>query len=391
MQSSHWPEILRTDSASNHGARKDVAVLTHLVPLMGLLIAVAGVVTPLGLYDELLPSDKTATTFKYFKDNSAFGLGTPPRSNYPFSRVCRAGSQMLPCPFSNTVVTVTRDGNWVNSSFEYGYYNTSLPDIITDIYSSGTKETSTVSNFFDIQWRRYLTTISDHYNNGSTFLVGSYRPMIPMALNNATEIVEGLIVDTVNGGIGFRDHTIPSGFDLGATWTEDILFIEPETECVNINLTIHYTLDVAPVDNILDVSDMVLTDRGGFINLIQKYLIVNDTKPWINADLKGRAYKAAWRSNFYTMINMNITNMEDEPAGVRKFSYLKSSMNKTFNYTSNIGVSEMESLQIRNSWKNFIERPFVNEDTGSYNASSKSRYILAEWIGNISKSDSALT
>lgn len=58
LQSSYWPDLLRTDSVRTHGVRKDIVLLTHFGTLMGVLITVAGVVTPLGLYEALVPSSK---------------------------------------------------------------------------------------------------------------------------------------------------------------------------------------------------------------------------------------------------------------------------------------------------------------------------------------------
>ena len=41
----------------------------------------------------------------------------------------------------------------------------------------------------------------------------------------------------VNGGIGFRNHTAPTGFSNGAEWVEDLTWVEPVTSCVDTNLT----------------------------------------------------------------------------------------------------------------------------------------------------------
>ena len=67
LQRSHWPDILRADSTHNHGVRKDILILAKLSTLMGLLIAIAGVVTPLGLYQALVPADNVQTPFQYLK------------------------------------------------------------------------------------------------------------------------------------------------------------------------------------------------------------------------------------------------------------------------------------------------------------------------------------
>ena len=180
---------------------------------MGILIAIAGVVTPLGLYQALVPADGTDTPFEYLKDTSPFGYGTPPRSNLSFNRVCGTMGP-IPCPFSDTIAIFSSDGNWYNYSYPYSY-DMAIPKVVMDTYSSGVDNTTTISNYFDIEWRRYLTTSDNDYNNGSTYLVSSFRNMESLILNNATEPVEGLIVDTKKGGIGFRNHTVPPQFPHG--------------------------------------------------------------------------------------------------------------------------------------------------------------------------------
>jgi hypothetical protein len=94
--------------------------------------------------------------------------------------------------------------------------------------------------------------------------------MQSLILNNDTEAVEGLVVDTKQGGIGFRNHTIPMDFKHGATWTEDLLFVEPETVCININLTIDYTIKRNDTGT-YNIGDVLLTDRGGFANLVRQF------------------------------------------------------------------------------------------------------------------------
>jgi hypothetical protein len=161
------------------------------------------------------------------------------------------------------------------AGFNYSYpysYDRSIPQIVTEIYSSGVDNTTTISNYFDIQWRRYLTTSDYNFDNGTAYLVSSFRNMDSLILNNNTEPVEGLIVDTIRGGIGFRNHTVPPGFQYGVTWQEDLLFIEPESVCVDTNLTIDFSISITPSPNYTAlVTDVVLTDRGGFINVNHTY------------------------------------------------------------------------------------------------------------------------
>jgi hypothetical protein len=317
----------------NRGVRKDILIVTKTMSFLGILIALAGVITPLGLYETLLPSNDIQTPFQYLADSSSFGYATPPRSNYTFNRMCGSGDPLLgaikPCPFSDTVSTVTSFPNG-NISYEYPYgVNLSIPQVIWDTYSSGTNNQTTISNYFDIQWRRYTTYSDSLFNNGSAYLIGTYRSYDTLILNDAVQPVEGLIVDTKNGGIGFRNHTFPPGFQYGVTWQEDLLFIEPETVCVDTNLTIDYTYQLN--QNYSDGwTNVVLTDRGGFVNLNHTYPEPNLTNPQINPDLWGRAYKAAWLNNAYTALWYNVTDANNASAGTHSFSYLNSEINSTF-------------------------------------------------------------
>lgn len=167
------------------------------------------------------------------------------------------------------------------------------------------------------------------YNNGSSFLVDSFRSMGTKALDNAIEPVEGLVVDTVQGAIGFRNHTVPPGFPFGATWSEDLLFIEPETVCVDTNITVDYTIGYL-VNYTTSIKDLVLTDRGGFSNISHELPQANLTNPQANPDLRNRAYVAAWLTNTYTMLLYNVTNPRNATSGEEPWSYLNTHVGKTF-------------------------------------------------------------
>jgi hypothetical protein len=235
---------------------------------MSLLIALAGIITPLGLYDALVPIASVQITFQYLQDTSPFGLGTPSRSKLPFSRICGMDS---PCPFSDAVYVqvATNNVSIVQLSYPYGY-DTKVPKMIQEIYSSGTDQNTTVSNFFDIQWRMYYTSSNPTYDNGSAFLISRFQNMQSLVMNDEVQFVEGLIVDMVNASIGFRNHTFPPRFHYGVRWSEDLLFIEPETVCIKQNLTLDYTI-AQSINSSNIITHLVLTDRGGFINLKESY------------------------------------------------------------------------------------------------------------------------
>jgi hypothetical protein len=136
-----------------------------------------------------------------------------------------------------------------------------------------------------------------------------------------------------DGGIGFRNHSAPAWKEHGSTWAEDILFVVPETVCVDTNLTLDYAIprtrserDLAPSN----VARLNITDRGGFVDLDHKYPqyerdnVQEDPRLWF------RAYLAAWSNNAYSMALMNVTTMHNDTMGTNPFDYLNSEINETF-------------------------------------------------------------
>ena len=323
LQSSYWPEFLRTDTARNYGVRKTVQFLNAGKFTLAILVTVASIVTPLGLYDALELSDATFPEFEYAADTSAFGGATPSRSNLSFNRYCLydfGGSVLLgrpiPCPHSEFEAVVSYNGTTLSYDYPNGYNNT-VPAVLHDIYSSGTRlATTTVSNFFDIQWRQYGHTATDfgiRPGNGSEYLVGKYSAILSFFWDEGFHVVEGLVVDTKTGALGFRNHTVPKGqqYQHGAVWAEDLLFIEPETTCVDTNLTFEFTMGDPRgsiyVSSIF--SEYSLVDRGGFAGLNQTYPEYDRDNAQNHSDLQARAFKAAYLHNAFTMAYLNVTSV----------------------------------------------------------------------------------
>lgn len=70
-----------------------------------------------------------------------------------------------------------------------------------------------------------------------------------------------------SGGVGFRNHSAPPFQPFGSTWTEDVLFIQPVTQCVDTNLTLDFSISKNDSEgDYSGISQMVLTERGGFVN-----------------------------------------------------------------------------------------------------------------------------
>ncbi|KAH8585295.1 hypothetical protein B0O99DRAFT_749133 [Bisporella sp. PMI_857] len=337
FQKSYWPWILRDDSFYNNGVPKRILFLSRLTMLLGVLISIAAVITPLGLYQTLGHGKITQASFKYINDPSPYGYATPPRGNATFSRVCinelnsvtdTSNLVPRPCPFTDTEEIVVWLPTGVNYTYPYSY-DLNIPQVITDIYSSGTRDDTTVSNYFDIQWRQYLMANNTDYNNNSLYTVGTFRKMESLLLHNTYEPIEGLVVDTVKGSIGFRNHTVPDGFPNGVSWEEDLLFIEPETACEKYIYR-----------------GLVLTDRGGFANLDRAVPTFDRSDSQKNPELYGRAYKAAWMSNAFSALYYNIVQPFNGTDGMdlSPLSTVNSFIGKTYSisgstYSSNTGQS----------------------------------------------------
>ena len=275
------------------------------------LVSIASIVTPLGLYDAIAPSTSPASEiFSYLPDDSAFGYGTPPRSTAPFTRDCSASAQTCPGqPFNQTC---NAKGNICTNVT----YSTIIPPTLRELFGNGSLERgSTVSGLFDIQWRTYLNTTNGFAQLGWS-LIPSYRELSNLILDEKIEPVEGLIVDMVDGGIGFRNHTAPqTALDYGATWTEDILFIEPETQCVDLNITLDFEI-ITDISTTQGYQNIFITDRGGMSGLnLTEPSFPSSTVGQGDLQLRERAYVAAWLNNYMTMSFYNVTGTDPSNIG----------------------------------------------------------------------------
>jgi hypothetical protein len=133
----------------------------------------------------------------------------------------------------------------------------------------------------------------------------------------------------VKGSIGFRNHTIPTGFPYGASWQEDLLFIGPETVCVNNNITLDFSIENDPNQNIY-ISQLVLTDRGGFVHLNPAVPTFDHNDPQSDPDLYGRAYQAAWKSNALTALYYNVVEPFNGTDGFKPLTGIDSFIGKTY-------------------------------------------------------------
>ncbi|KAH6853287.1 hypothetical protein B0I37DRAFT_420104 [Chaetomium sp. MPI-CAGE-AT-0009] len=351
IHNSYWPAILQTDATATTGVRRRVSAVSWGVALGGVLVGIAGIITPLGLYEEIVPSnDPTPIPFKYSPDLSPFGLGTVPRhDSLGFSRRCvdyRFSDMPAACPHSNQRLTIIMNDTYSGAESPGGY-DTRIPKNVYQFFQSGTSRLGrTVSSLFDIEYRTYGTSrdsAQKFYQNGSQFLA-----------------VEGLVVDTQKGGIGFRNDTIPANnLDFGAQWTEDLLFIEPVTECTNLNLALDFNI---PFDGYVlnayttqDVGNLSIVDHGGFVDINRTHPLHYDASHGQeDPQLAYRSYIGAWASNALMMYYLNITKPVVGHPDQEPFPYLDSEHGKTFRLpslnTTNTTTVGVNSISTSGDW-----------------------------------------
>jgi hypothetical protein len=225
--------------------------------------------------------------FTYVRDDSPIGLATPSHNTYTTNRICGFYFDES-CPgnddgyyrFDNDTYKSSIGSNDSNLSI-----STSIATNITEIFRGiSTERKSTIPSALDIHYRSFI-----NYNNqtepsesedvrwfdeGRPRTQGRFRYLQSFVLNNKDEAIEGLIISTTDRpGIGFRNHTLPSDSTLGYTWSEELLWLEPETACTNLNITYEYTMPV-PRDYKHETDSMPigrLVDRGGIVSLPTEY------------------------------------------------------------------------------------------------------------------------
>ena len=188
------------------------------------------------------------------------------------------------------------------------------------------------------------------------YVVGDFSQFDTLFLEEGYRVIEGLVVDTKLGSIGFRNHSIPaSASKWGTEWTEDLLFIEPQTMCAYTNLTFEWSV---PVDGLsTDAENLVLVDHGGFANMNTTFPELEIVTAQDDPQLAYRAYRSAWFQNAYTALYYNITNPGPSISGMKSFSYMDSEVDKHFPQTQrNFSAG-------RSTW---LRRKFSVSEFGGY-------------------------
>lgn len=267
------------------GVQRHVLVLSNILALGTVLLLAASIVTPLGLRDVYRLKHIPSARFEYSIDRSAFGdlatVAMESRGQYIASRECSNPS--MECPGRNSS-------------------NRGIPGNLTEIFTSAHGlYGSGVANIFDIQPRSFHLQRID---NQPTVL-GDFRFLETLIQDGRIKLIEGLIVDTEMGGIGFRNHSMPGDIPLGAEWEETLLWMEPSTACVNNNLTILFEADGTSVNG-----SPLLSDKGGFMDVLGTPLPPPPTLNTSRTDpsLHQRAYTGAYYLNIAIADLMNMSS-----------------------------------------------------------------------------------
>ncbi|KAK0715409.1 hypothetical protein B0H67DRAFT_683642 [Lasiosphaeris hirsuta] len=175
--------------------------------LTTLLLGAAQVLSPAGLNEVVIAGGLTNATFEYVSDESIFGAATFDRGSYDLSRVCCRGFK--PCPA--TLPTAR-----VDDIYGVTLFATTLPDNITECFSSGTVAQGDLrSSSFDIQFRPFsnetgVTAAGVPYQN----VTGIYRYIGQVTMEPGYHVREGLVIDATDGvktiKLQYKEVTRPS-------------------------------------------------------------------------------------------------------------------------------------------------------------------------------------
>lgn len=333
LNGSWWPTILRTDAASASKVGKRVVVISIFSTVGLVILAAAAVVTPLGLYDAVGASRIQAGQFIYSSDTSSIGAATLDRNDYNTSRTCGFWAYVS-CPgqYEGFSTMQNDSGLYLQWESNNSYISTVIPDNITLMFSSGREgDRATVATPFDLEYRSYILA-DDPKQRKSALLPDDEQPPDPQVDHYAPRTVgqfqygdmiiladdfvirDGIIADMKNGGLGFRNHTIPATIGVGTDWTESLLWLEPETICVDNNLTVEFS--IPPYYGVAS-QNSYLVDNGGVTHKPDHYPFIDLNESQIRPELEARAHKGAVLNNFNLRQILGISSQNMSYTGKR--------------------------------------------------------------------------
>ncbi|KAF8536096.1 hypothetical protein BDD12DRAFT_891049 [Trichophaea hybrida] len=212
VQSTWWSNLLSSDSATYKAVNQPVVALSVFSTVGMAILAIAGIITPLGLSDEIIEASVRNAQFDYIRDPGLFGLGTPAPDDYTLSRICGTWGPS-PCssqPWPKDFI-INSTGAYTPSDDYILNVSTAIPKNLTDLFRSFTdlNRTTTVSGILDIQYRTYRKfydksshAISSIIDGGKDYTVGLYRTYDMVINRDPYVLIDGLVVNGANGGVG---------------------------------------------------------------------------------------------------------------------------------------------------------------------------------------------
>ena len=334
LHETSFPVLLRSDTVQTKYVYRPVVAITTVTTAVAYLLLAAHFLTPLPLTSVVQPDQDAATAnFSFVPDPSFFGQATTPRAPQPLSRRCLQNNPKCPDP-----------------------------SVALDIFSASVEGT-TIAGPRDIQYRNYLYIDEKPQPNSDRRAVGYMRPVQQILLEGSIRVVDGLVVDAVNGGVGLRNHTAPTNLGLGATWEEDILWIQPETVCEPTNFTLHWAHYPKNTSYLQD--DGAFAERGWTVP-DPRWDIYNTSSVWnvsrgLVPDLQQQAWLASWWNNYFTAKELGIGPASTLAVGNRytgKFSTYTS-----FISPYAISISWMDGSYFDASWPanlNYFAQLFID-------------------------------
>ncbi|KAJ3475371.1 hypothetical protein NLG97_g9483 [Lecanicillium saksenae] len=115
--------------------------------------------------------------------------------------------------------------------------------------------------------------------------------------------------------VGFRNHSAPTDLTYGGSWTEDILWLEPDISCTRNNLSMHLKVSAKTSTNTTAYTE--LFDDGGFaslgaVNVVQGWPMLNYSQP----DVKFLSRKSAQMHNVLAAMLFNLTDAKNAKYGI---------------------------------------------------------------------------
>lgn len=153
----------------------------------------------------------------------------------------------------------------------------------------------------------YDTNNTHWFDHGEPRTQGQFKFYQDFIERPQVSAIEGLIVSTTDSpGIGLRNHTLPPASELGYAWTEQILWLEPETACTNLNITFDNKVPKSSLQSNIKGS---LVDRGGFVaadsafrNISREHRPGNTQN---DPDLLEKSRQAAVLTNVFILFALN--------------------------------------------------------------------------------------